>query len=33
VGGNVSKIKYVKETIGIDYRYYTGERPAAMPNF
>jgi len=33
VTGNVSKIKYVKETIGIDYRYYTGERPAAMPNF
>ena len=33
VTGNVSKIKYVKETIGIDYRYYTGERPNAMPNF
>jgi prepilin-type N-terminal cleavage/methylation domain-containing protein/prepilin-type processing-associated H-X9-DG protein len=33
VGGNVSKIKYVKETIGIDYRYYTGERPNVMPSF
>ena len=33
VTGTVSKIKYVKETIGIDYRYYTGERPVVMPNF
>ena len=33
VTGNVSKIKYVKETIGIDYHYYTGERPNAMPNY
>ncbi len=33
VTGNVSKIKYVKETIGIDYHYYTGERPDVMPNF
>jgi prepilin-type processing-associated H-X9-DG protein len=33
VGGNVSRIKYVKETIGIDYRYYTGEQPLSMPNF
>ena len=33
VTGNVSKIKYVKETIGVDYRWYTGERPDVMPTF
>jgi prepilin-type N-terminal cleavage/methylation domain-containing protein len=31
VGGNVSKIKYVPRTVGIDYRYYTGEKPRKMP--
>jgi len=33
VPGNVSRIKYVPRNVGIDYRYYTGEVPAAMPNF
>ncbi len=33
VTGNVSKLKYVKETIGYDYRWYTGERPNVMPSF
>lgn len=33
VTGNVSKIKYVKETVGVDYRWYTGERPLEMPKF
>jgi prepilin-type N-terminal cleavage/methylation domain-containing protein len=33
VTGNVSKLKYVKETVGYDYRWYTGERPNEMPNF
>jgi prepilin-type N-terminal cleavage/methylation domain-containing protein len=33
VTGNVSRIKQVPRTVGIDYRYYTGEVPAAMPNF
>ena len=31
VPGNVSRIKWVPRTVGIDYRYYTGERPLAMP--
>jgi prepilin-type N-terminal cleavage/methylation domain-containing protein len=31
VPGNVSKIKYVPRNVGIDYRYYTGERPLQMP--
>jgi prepilin-type N-terminal cleavage/methylation domain-containing protein/prepilin-type processing-associated H-X9-DG protein len=33
VGGNVSRIRYVPRTVGIDYRYYTGEVPLVMPNF
>lgn len=31
VAGNVSKIKYVPRNVGIDYHYYTGERPLRMP--
>lgn len=31
VQGNVSKIKYVDRKVGIDYRWYTGERPLKMP--
>jgi prepilin-type N-terminal cleavage/methylation domain-containing protein len=31
VQGNVTKIKYVPRNVGIDYRYYTGERPLRMP--
>jgi prepilin-type N-terminal cleavage/methylation domain-containing protein len=31
VGGNVSKIKMVPRKTGIDYHYYTGERPLRMP--
>ncbi len=31
VPGNVSRIKWVPRNVGIDYRYYTGERPLAMP--
>jgi prepilin-type N-terminal cleavage/methylation domain-containing protein len=31
VQGNVTKIKYVPRNVGIDYRYYTGERPLKMP--
>jgi prepilin-type N-terminal cleavage/methylation domain-containing protein len=33
VNGNVSRIKMVPRTVGIDYRYYTGEVPATMPTF
>ena len=33
VGGNASRIKWVPRTVGIDYRYYTGEVPLVMPNF
>ena len=33
VTGNVSRIKYIKETVGYDYRWYTGERPDEMPKF
>jgi prepilin-type N-terminal cleavage/methylation domain-containing protein len=31
VTGNVSRIKYVPRNVGVDYRWYTGERPLAMP--
>jgi len=31
VPGNVSRIKYVPRNVGIDYRYYTGERPLTLP--
>ena len=31
VQGNVTKIRYVPRNVGIDYRYYTGERPLKMP--
>lgn len=31
VPGNVSRIKYVPRNVGIDYRCYTGEVPAANP--
>jgi hypothetical protein len=31
VPGNVSRIKWVPRNVGIDYRYYTGERPLTMP--
>ena len=33
VPGNVSHIKQVPRTVGVDYRWYTGEVPASMPNF
>jgi prepilin-type N-terminal cleavage/methylation domain-containing protein len=33
VPGNVSRIKQMPRTVGVDYRYYTGEVPATMPNF
>ncbi len=33
VPGNVSRIRWVPRTQGIDYRYYTGEVPLVMPNF
>ena len=33
VPGNVSRIKQVPRTVGVDYRWYTGEVPASMPNF
>ena len=29
--GNVSRIKWVPRKVGIDYRYYTGDRPLKMP--
>lgn len=32
VGGHVSRIKYVTRKVGVDYRWYTGERPLKMPN-
>ncbi len=31
VGGNVSRIKWVDRKVGVDYRWYTGERPLKMP--
>jgi prepilin-type N-terminal cleavage/methylation domain-containing protein len=31
--GNVSKLKYVPQTVGYDYRIYTGEIPVAAPSF
>jgi prepilin-type N-terminal cleavage/methylation domain-containing protein/prepilin-type processing-associated H-X9-DG protein len=31
VGGNVSRIKWVDRKVGVDYRWYTGERPSKMP--
>jgi len=31
VTGNASRIKWVPRNVGIDYRYYTGERPLTMP--
>jgi prepilin-type N-terminal cleavage/methylation domain-containing protein len=33
VPGNVSRIKYVSRTVGVDYRWYTGEVPNVMPTF
>ena len=33
VGGNVSRIKWVSRTVGVDYRWYTGEVPDVMPAF
>ena len=33
VNGNVSRIKWVPRTVGVDYRWYTGEVPATMPSF
>jgi prepilin-type N-terminal cleavage/methylation domain-containing protein len=33
VNGNVSKIKFVPQTVGIDYRCYTGEVPVRAPKF
>jgi prepilin-type N-terminal cleavage/methylation domain-containing protein len=33
VPGNVSRINYVPRTVGIDYHYYTGEKPNRMPTF
>jgi prepilin-type N-terminal cleavage/methylation domain-containing protein len=33
VPGNVSRIKWVPRTVGVDYRWYTGEVPNAMPTF
>jgi prepilin-type N-terminal cleavage/methylation domain-containing protein len=29
--GNVSRIKYVERKVGLDYRWYTGERPLKLP--
>ncbi len=31
VQGNVSRIKYVPRNVGVDYHWYTGERPDAAP--
>lgn len=31
VPGNVSRIKWVPRNVGIDYHWYTGERPITMP--
>jgi hypothetical protein len=31
VPGHVSKIKFVGRNVGVDYRWYTGERPLKMP--
>lgn len=31
VPGNVSRLKWVPRTVGIDYHWYTGERPNTMP--
>jgi prepilin-type N-terminal cleavage/methylation domain-containing protein len=33
VPGNVSRIKQVPRTVGVDYRWYTGEVPDSMPKF
>ncbi len=33
VSGNVSRIKQMPRTQGVDYRWYTGEVPDKMPNF
>ena len=33
VPGNVSRIKQVPRTVGVDYHWYTGEAPAVMPSF
>ena len=33
VPGNVSRIKQMPRIVGVDYRWYTGEVPASMPNF
>lgn len=31
VSGHASRIKYVPRKVGVDYRWYTGERPQKMP--
>jgi prepilin-type processing-associated H-X9-DG protein len=31
VGGHVSRIKFVERKVGVDYRWYTGERPLKLP--
>jgi prepilin-type N-terminal cleavage/methylation domain-containing protein len=31
VNGNVSRIKWVPRKVGVDYRWYTGERPLKQP--
>jgi prepilin-type N-terminal cleavage/methylation domain-containing protein len=31
MNGNASRIKYVDRKVGVDYRWYTGERPSKMP--
>ena len=33
VPGNVSRIKHVNRNVGVDYRWYTGEVPDAIPKF
>jgi prepilin-type N-terminal cleavage/methylation domain-containing protein len=33
VPGNVSRIRQMPENVGVDYRWYTGERPASPPRF
>ena len=33
VSGNVSRIKWVPRTVGVDYRWYTGEVPDSMPSY
>jgi hypothetical protein len=33
VQGNVSRIKQMPRTVGVDYRWYTGEVPNIAPTF